>query len=204
MTFFTALKLEDLSIASPLRQTIPLFVAFLEPLFLSTVYSLSIISGALLTVAGSYVVMFEGDNYIKPLLKLKEKGAILAVASAFFLASGSISVKFVVNNIPVLLFLSIVFWVSAAILGLFTYTTRDIQMLEYRNPGLLYLAIVSAIGQGLIFLTIQLSTASKATILFRLSILFNILIGFNVLNEKNLYYRLLGGILIIAGIYFVI
>lgn len=82
--FFSALKIEDLSIASPLQQTIPLFVALLEPLVLATGYSINVLLGAVLTVAGSYLIMFQGSEFLKPLKRLGHRGPLMALGSAFF------------------------------------------------------------------------------------------------------------------------
>lgn len=204
LLFFSSLKIEDLSIASPLKQTIPLFVAFLEPLFLATVYSANILAGAFLTAAGSYVLMFEGDDFLRPLKLIGKRGPLMALGSAFFFAIGSIAVKYVVSNVPVLFFVSVVFWFSAATIGVAVYLRSDIEMTGYRGREYVYLGAFTALTQALIFLTIDLSSASEATILFRLSILFNVLIGFQLFDEENLYYRLLGAALIIAGIAFII
>lgn len=202
--FFRALKIEDLSIASPLKQTIPLFVAILEPLFLATGYAVNVLTGAFLTVAGSYVVMFEGENYLEPLRRLVSPGALMALGSAFFFGIGSIAVKFIVSNIPVGFFLSLVFWFGALTLGAAVYSGKGIEMRNYWRRSFVYLAIVTAATQALIFYTIYLSTASEATILFRLSIVFNVLIGVFMFEEENLLYRMAGAVLIILGILFIV
>lgn len=204
LMFFTSLETEDLSIASPLQQTIPLFVALMEPLVLATGYSLNILSGAFLTVLGSYFVMFDGKDYTKPLKRIGSKGPLLALGSAFFFGIGAIAVKFVVSNVDVGLFLSLVFWFSAATIGLGVYFRSNIEMKEYRDMNFVYLGIATAASQALIFYTIDLSSASEATILFRLSIIFNVLIGFKLFNEEDLVYRMLGTLLVIAGIAFII
>lgn len=198
------MKIEDLSIASPLKQTIPLFVALLEPLFLATSYSISILSGAFLTVLGSYFIVFEGNNYTAPLKRMSNKGPLMALGSAFFFGLGAIAVKFVVTNVPVGFFLSIVFWFSAATIGIGVYHRSEIEIKDYTGREFVYLGLLTAVSQALIFYTIELSSASEATIIFRLSIVFNVLIGFQLFNEKNLFYRLLGTVFIIAGIAFVI
>lgn len=204
LMFFTSLETEDLSIASPLQQTIPLFVALMEPLILATGYSLNILSGAFLTVLGSYFVMFDGKDYTRPLKKIGSKGPLLALGSAFFFGLGAIAVKYVVSNVEVGLFLSLVFWFSAATTGLGVYFRSNIEMEEYRDMNFVYLGIATAASQALIFYTIDLSSASEATILFRLSIIFNVLIGFKLFNEEDLVYRMLGTLLVIAGIAFII
>lgn len=204
LLFFTALKIEDLSVASPLKQTIPVFVAVIEPLALATGYSLSVLSGAFLTAAGSYFVMFEGEDYLKPLKRLGHRGPLLALGSAFFFGIGAIAVKYVVSNVPIGFFLSIVFWFSAATLALGVYLRSGIDMKDYRGGEFVLLGVATAVSQALIFYTIDLSSASEATILFRLSIVFNVLIGFQLFDEEHLLYRLIGTVLIIAGIAFII
>lgn len=199
--FFRALHVEDLSVASPIRQTMPVFVAVIEPLVLAQAFRPVVLGGAVLAAAGGYLTVAEGRHPLEPLARLQEEGPLFALASAVLLALGAVGVKYVVSHIPALLFVSLLFLVMTLIFGVVLHRTGSVprwQVVAERRYVLL--GLVTLVSQVLIFITIDLSTAAQATILFRVSIPLNLLLGYHFLREGYLGYRLAGGALIIAGV----
>lgn len=199
--FFRALQVADLSVASPLRQTLPIFVAVLEPAILSQAYRPGVLVGAVLAAAGGYITLAEGRHPLEPLTRLRGTGPMFAVASALLLAMGAIGAKYVVSRIPATLFVSLVFVVMAAAYTILLHHREAIlpwhALLRRRY---LVLGLLTGLSQLLIFVTIDLSTAAQATIMFRLAVLSNVVLGYYVLKEKHLGYRLAGSVLLLAGV----
>lgn len=199
--FFEALQTTDLSVVSPLRQTIPVFVAVLEPLVLPIGYSLAVLAGAALTTVGGYVTLAENTRPLEPLTRLTDRGPLLALTSALFLGSGAIGVKYVTGHVPIALFVTLMFAVMAAgFAAVLRWQGGALTAVRVVRRDLLVLGVATALAQVFIFATIALSSAARATILFRLSVLFNIGIGWRLLGEKHLGYRLVGSVLIMLGI----
>lgn len=199
--FFRALHVEDLSVASPLQQTVPVFAAVIEPLVLVQPFRPVVLGGAVLAAAGGYLTVAEGRDPLEPLTRLRDNGPLFALASAVLFALGAVGVKYVVSHIPAFLFVSLLFLTMTLLFGVLLHRRGNVpgwRTLTRRRYVLL--GLVTLVSQILIFITIDLSTAAQATILFRISIPINVLLGYHLLREGHIGYRLAGGALIIAGV----
>lgn len=199
--FLRALEIGDISVASPLRQTLPVFVAVMEPLILMMPYRLPVLLGAGLASVGAYVTLIEPSKPFKPLKRLQGKGPLLALASAFFLAVGAIAAKFAVDRMAIGVFVVLVFALqTAGYWAVIRLQGRQVRTVTVWTRPLLLLGVLTAVRQVLIFATIRLSTAAEATILFRIAILMDILVGYWLFKEQHIRYRLVGGAFIFAGV----
>ena len=100
--FNLSMKYCDLSVSSPLQQTIPVFVAFIEPLVLASQgYSLRVVLSAVLVVIGAYFITIK-DDFRTPIRNITGKGPLLAIISAILFAFASITTHHTTQFMPVL------------------------------------------------------------------------------------------------------
>lgn len=193
--FNKSMETTDLSVASPLQQTIPVFVIVIEPLILSNLdYTLQAALAALVTTVGAYIVVIEPNSPLKPLKEITNSGPLLAVLTAVLLALNSIVSHSVTQSLSVWNFLLISTFCGFLIL---TLSRRKLPSLEVGNLsyGLVYTG-----NLAFSILTLSLVVASTATVFFRLSLVLNVLVGFFVFNEENIIIRLIGSVVIILGV----
>lgn len=193
--FNKSMETTDLSVASPLQQTIPVFVIVIEPLILSNLdYTLQAALAALVTTVGAYIVVIEPNSPLKPLKEITNSGPLLAVLAAILLALNSIVSHSITQSLSVWNFLLISTFCGFLIL---TLLRRNLPSLEVGNLsyGLVYTG-----NLAFSILTLSLVVASTATVFFRLSLVLNVLVGFFVFNEENIIIRLIGSVVIILGV----
>lgn len=193
--FNKSMETTDLSVASPLQQTIPVFVIVIEPLILSNLdYTLQAALAALVTTVGAYIVVIEPKSPLKPLREITNSGPLLAVLTAVLLALNSIVSHSVTQSLSVWNFLLISTFCGFLIL---TLSRRKLPSLEVGNLsyGLVYTG-----NLAFSILTLSLVVASTATVFFRLSLALNVLVGFFVFNEQNIIIRAIGSVVIILGV----
>lgn len=193
--FNKSMETTDLSIASPLQQTIPVFAAVIEPLVLSNFgINPNVIAAAVLTTIGAYVVNIEKGNILRPLTRLTDRGPALALTTALLFGLASVISHLTTQSLAVPYYLLIettsAFVLLTAVRG--SLPDADIKPLGY---GAVY-----SLNLGASILTLSLVVASKATVFFRLSLVMNVIIGLVVYDEQSLIMRLLGSLIIIAGV----
>jgi drug/metabolite transporter (DMT)-like permease len=185
----------DLSIASPLQQTIPVFATIIEPLVLSNLgYDVQTILAALVTTLGAYIVVIEPEKPFEPLRRITDRGPLLAVVTALLLALNSIISHSVTQSLEVSYFLLIA---SVSGFVVLTFLRRETPDLRFENMSY---GLVFSANLGFSILTLSLVVASIATVFFRLSLVLNILVGFFVFEEENIRIRLVGSLVVMAGI----
>lgn len=194
--FNKSLETTDLSISSPLQQTIPVFVVLIEPFIIDSInldYNLLVI--ALTTVLGAYVVSLnKTDSILSPVYSLSRKGPLLAVGTAILFAVASVITSLTTQSVSVLWFLFIEVISASVIITLIRWGWPS------ANRNVVAYSILYSFNLGLSILTISVATASEATILFRLSLIINVLVGYKVYDEDDILIRIIGSVIIIIGI----
>lgn len=196
-SFAKALEISDISIVSPLQQTIPIFVVILEPFIISrytyqleTAFaSVIVIIGAIITVSGSKQVktnVFSNIDY---------KGPILALLCALTYALSSIIVHYVTQTV----FTSNYLLVQVTTGFIILTALREFNLPNINKKTAVY-GVLYAMSLVFDIITLSLVNASVATIMFRVSIILNVIAGYFIFNEKNIIIRSLGAILIITGV----
>ena len=192
----------DFSVAQPIKKVSPLFVVFGELIFLSLDLSYILLSGVFLTVSGSYILMIDTSDLFRPFRNLADKGVQLAVLSAIFSALGALSIRFASGVMPE--YGVTYFWYMANLAGfllLLKYREEVPSMDFYKNRNFLAAGFLSSItGIVSVFLYSVASSVSLVTALFQSSVIFSVLIGGKIFKEEKIWIRLLGAIIIVAGI----
>ena len=192
----------DFSVAQPMKKLAPLFVVSGELLFLGLEPSAFLILGIFLAVAGSYVLMIDSSDLFSPFRNIGDLGVQLAVLSAAFSALGALSIRFASGEIPE--YAVTYLWYLANLLGLGvmlwyreSLPSRDIFVSRnFVAAG----ALSSVTGVLSVFLYAVASSVALVTAVFQSSVLFSVLIGGSVFREDDTVLRLVGAIIIVAGI----
>lgn len=193
--FIKSMETTDLSVASPLQQTIPVFASIIEPIFLSSLgYEPRTIIAAVITTIGAYIVVIERGNILLPIKKLTEKGPLLALTTALFLAIASIIAHYTTQTMPVIYYVLTEVTVGAIFM---TLVRRDVPSYDKQLIGY---GFVLGLNLGLSILTLSLVVASQATVFFRISLIINVLVGWYFYKEGNILIRLFGSLIIISGV----
>ena len=197
-----AFQSEDLSVVSPLRQMVPIFVVVLEPLFLGVAFDIYIALGAVLTAVGAYVVLVDESGVLAPVSRITERGPQLALASALLFAIASVKAGYLLDTVPSAVYAFYIYtWIGVG-LSLILWKRGDGLPVDYlRRPRFVSLGVVASMVTLTTFITLTLTPAvSQAVVAFRASILFNIAIGGLLFKESGLAQRFIGATLIIIGI----
>ena len=192
----------DFSVAQPIKKVSPLFVVFGELMFLSLDLSYILLSGVFLTVLGSYILMIDSSDILLPFRNLAAKGVQLAVLSAVFSALGALSIRLASGVMPE--YGVTYFWYTANLAGfllLLKYRDEVPSIQFYKNRNFLAAGFLSSItGVLSVFLYSVASSVSLVTAVFQSSVIFSVLIGGKIFKEEKIWIRLLGAIIIVAGI----
>lgn len=198
-----AFAIEDISVVSPLRRTTPVWVALVEPLLLEFSYSPLTVAGAAVAVAGGYVVLAENGNLLEPLKP--SRGALLALSVSFIIAGVALAERFATQRINPLVFTFLVYVVmSVSFTVLARKNSTSVGRSDFLRREVLAVGLVAALGSLFIFYSFSLAAASKVVTVKQSVIVFNVLIGGIYFREQDIPRKLLGSLLVIAGIVLVI
>jgi drug/metabolite transporter (DMT)-like permease len=193
--FIEALRDSDLSVVSPLQQTIPVVAALLEPVLVAGFgVEPKLLLAAGVTAVGAYTVSVERGNPWRPLRTLRERGPLLALLTAVLLGVASIVGHVTTQQLPV----SVYVFVLAATATVLLFAAGPSRPPTVGVLGVYGLAFAANLWFSI--LALSLVAASQATVFFRLSLILNLVIGFVVFGERNVLFRVLGALVIIAGV----
>lgn len=198
--YVEAMRISDLSVTEPLRQMTPLIVAMLEPLVLGTRFSWIILAAALLGAAGSYVLVSK-NGLLEPLENMRNRGALMAVAVAGIFAVIAIVKRFGSTNIEPLLFTYFTYILGLA--GFWIWKKRNGESIERKSwfrRDVFAMGTVTAAGAVITIYAFSLISASEVVVVKQTSGIFGILIGGRFFREEELFRKLVGAAIIIAGV----
>jgi len=191
--YVEAMRITDISVTEPLRQTSPIMVALLEPLILNIKFSKTVIAAALIGSIGSYILV-SSEGLTKPIENLRNRGAAMAVVVALIFAFLAIAKRFGSTNINPLLFTYITY-----ILGLFGFWLWKKAEGKKLETGSFLRKDVFSMGVVTIY-AFSLISASEVTVTKQASAIFGILIGGRFFRETGILRKLIGAAIIIAGV----
>lgn len=199
--FIQAVEKGDLSVASPVKQTTPVWVAVIEPLVVATTWSLSVFAASVLTVVGATLVV--SDPRTLSVRDFRSKTVLYAGVTAVTFSVSAVLGSLLLETLSLAVFLFwLYFGVSVAFVVL--HALSEDRIIPRTSVRVVGLGVVLAFNIGLSFYTISLTSAANATIVFRASMLVNIGLGAILFGETEFKRRFIGGIVIVAGILIVV
>lgn len=199
-----AIQVSPLSLSLPYLAFTPVFIFFTGFVILGEAAGFWGVTGVCIIVVGAYVLNIDPETF-SPLAPLaafgREKGAKLMLAAAFIYSFGAVVGKKAILHSSIMFF-TVSFFIcfnlvclSAMILSRKTRLRRlTASPFQGIVAGLLLFGHAVCHGWA-----ISMTKAVYMIAVKRLSILFGVIYGGLFFNEKHLFYRMVGTILMIAG-----
>lgn len=198
--YIEALRITDISITEPLRNTSPIFVAILEPLILSINFEILVLVAALMGSLGAYILLAK-DSLLTPVENMRNRGALLSVIVAFILALYSIAQRFGATNTDPFLFIYLTY--LTGLVGFWIWKRKEsgsIELNDYFRKDVFALGTVTAAGVVAGIFAYSMISASEVTVIKQSSAVFSVVIGGKFFKEDDLIRKLIGAIIIMLGV----
>lgn len=198
--YVEAMRISDISMTEPLRQTTPLFVAILEPLILGISFSKMVLGGALLGTVGSYIMV--SDKSLKqPIENFSNRGALMALFVAFLFGIWALASRFGATNAHPLLFSYMTY--IAALTGFWIWKRKSSITMEkksYLRKDVFAMGAITALSAVAGIYAYSMLSASETTIIKQTSGVFGVLIGGRFFKEEDILRKLIGAIIIVSAV----
>lgn len=201
-------ELSDLSHAYPLTKITPLFTLFIGYFYLRETITISALIGIFLVVFGVYCMHlrdFTIKNFLRPIISIKSKGSLFALATAIISAIYGLIYKASAGLMNPFIFI----YASYAFLTIFyapflIFKSHNIlsEINKFRKE-IIQIGLLDIFGASLLLIALSLSQLSYVFSLRQMSILFTVFGGVYFLKEKYEKTRILATILIIFGIFLI-
>lgn len=216
--YMKAIKTSPLSLTIPFLAFTPVFLIAISYTVLGEEVDNSGLLGIGLVTAGAYCLNIQEwqSGWLRSLKELKnEKGSLFMIAVAFIYSITSTLGKMaVIHSSPVEFAVIYTFFLAIGLLILMRIHTVKNFLLKKERGGSFLKAIFSAsrncllwligffyaLTLGFQFKAYSLTQVSYVISVKRLSLLISIVYGWIFFNERNIRERLLGGILMLAGV----
>lgn len=202
--YIEALRITDISVTEPLRNTSPIFVALIEPLILAINFNVFILVAALLGSLGAYILVAK-DSIWTPIENMRNKGALLSVLVAFILAIYSVAQRFGATNADPLLFIYLTY--ITTLVGFWIWKRKEsgtVELESYFRKDVFALGSVTALGVVAGVFAYSMISASEVTVVKQTSAIFGVIIGGRFFREDDLLRKLIGAVIIVLGVIMVI
>lgn len=199
--YIEALRITDISVTEPLRNTSPIFVALLEPLILDINFQVLILGAALLGSIGAYILVAK-NSLLTPIKNMKNRGALITMLVALLLAIYSIAQRFGALNADPLIFIYLTYLTSLVGFGIWKRKENvdNINLKSYFRKDVFALGTVTAAGVVAGIFAYSMISASEVTVIKQTSAVFGVLIGGRFFREEDLMRKLIGAVVIMAGV----
>ncbi len=206
--YMKAIKESDLSSTVPFVAFTPLFLLVISPFVLNEFPGVFGFIGVLLIIFGSYILNIKqsSDGLLKPFKSiLKERGPRLMLFVALIWSISSSFDKIgVQNSSPIFWAIAMNSFISIVMFPLVVYKSSKI-FLQLKNnfKKLLPIGIFSSLTLVSQMTAINMTLVTNVISIKRTSSIFSVLFGYLIFREKNIKNRLLGAIIMIAGVVFI-
>lgn len=206
--YMKAIRASDLSITVPMVTFTPLFLLFTSPLILGEYPSLQGIIGVLLIVLGSYLLNINQrhQGFLAPFKALLvEKGSRIMLGVAFIWSfTANIDKIGVQNSSPIFWAISMTCFVTVILLPFMLMNSdQTLKQISHQFRALLPLGLFNALT-----LIVQMTAISIALVAYVISIkrgstILSVFWGHFFLGEEGIKERLLGVIIMVAGVFLI-
>lgn len=200
-----AIRCSPLSITIPLASFAPIFVLMTAPLILGEVPPLLGFVGILITFVGSYLLNIQElqRGLLEPFKALmRERGPRLMLLTAFIWGfAGSVDKLGVHGTSPMVwaLGLNVTMSILTSVYG----TVRGVRLIEEMGKNFVLLAVVGGISACTLYFyvtAVSMTYVAYASSVKRFAPLFSVIFGYYFFGETNIRQRLLGAIIMLAGV----
>ena len=208
MSYNYSIKLGELSRVIPFTKLNPVFTAIIAAVVLGEQMTLTRVTGIILVTVGSYAILEEKNTGWKQPFRtfIRERGPKVAALSALIYSFTAVADKYLTQIIQPEIYNFMIYLSMAT--GLTTYilaTRRDVIpriIPDFRQHLYKYLAtgIGAAFGSYLIFYAFSQAPASRVIPALQIQVLISVIAGVVLFDEKNLREKMIGAIILIAGI----
>ena len=203
-----ALKHSDISATIPLIAFTPVFTLFTSPFIQGEFPSTIGLGGVLLVVAGSYVLNLKraAEGWLVPFKALLHEHGPRTMLLAVLIISvaGNIDKVGVNNSSPLFWLFSINVLISALMLVLMLYKSKNVNHLRTHWKELSLLGFIMAVNQVFHIIAVSLTLVAYVFSIKRLSILISVLAGHYFFKEKDVKQKLSGSIIMVLGVVLIV
>lgn len=206
LLFMNSLKSTDVSFAVPFTALSPVFMLFLTPILIGERASLNGSAGVVLVALGAYILNAKGGagGALGPVrAAMRDRGVMLMICVAFLWSITATVDKMALKHATPLLYIT-VFYIFTAVWLMINalLKCRKTAAAEIRS-NILPLAALGffwGLSGTAYILAIKSTMVSYVVAVKRMNALFTVLLGALLFKEKNLRERLLGAVLMVAGV----
>ncbi len=198
IVYFLTLKLEDVEIVVPFRQAATLLLVFSGSIILfNETTSLTNYLGLAMVLIGMYALLSEGKFKLPNINKAFFMVLALVAVNTVY----SLLTKSLLFDIQPIALAIIMYFSGTLISGIYLSLFRKEALPKLKKiPKIFAAAIFGALGTLFLFYALSIGHASKIYAMEGLMSIFIFIIAITFLKQKLFWHRLLGVILIFAGI----
>lgn len=205
---YRAIKISEISLVSPISAFNPVFTAIISFFALGEKIGPKGALGILLIVTGAYLLQVSKTKkgIFAPLVALAtHKGVQLSFVAYFIWAVTPTFEKTAIfhTNPQVPPFASLVGMAMSTIIYGFLalkYSSKPIDLAKKYFRFFLLVGLLGGIGMAAAFTAFSLANLGFVTAIFKLSIIFTVILGWLFFKEKDIKDRLLGSLVMLAGV----
>jgi drug/metabolite transporter (DMT)-like permease len=196
----------DLSLVYPLaRGSAPVFVLLFASFFLGERVTWGGAVGIACVTLGIYILHIKGPNLrtlLAPFRSFAERPSLLAILTGLTIASYSVVDKAAMGHVDPLTYLYLVFLVTCILLAPVMLRKRQALAIEWHKQRVSIVAVgtMSAAGFLLVLVALTSTQVSYVTPVREISVVFGALLGGIVLREAFAFAKVLGSVVIFAGV----
>ncbi len=199
-----ALKSGDVSIAVPLRNLVPLFAMFWAVIFLGEALSSIIVLATVMIIAGALILHTERGFH----LMLKKKTSLFALSTAVLYSFAIIADKFATTYIEPVRYTFLIYLVMLVFLLVFNVLEKNLahimSFIKESWKPVIMIAMLALTGSFFTFTAISMVPVTLIAPILRLEVLFSVIAGGVFFREENMWFKLLGAVLLFLGVILIV
>jgi drug/metabolite transporter (DMT)-like permease len=207
-TYNYSIKLGELSRVIPFTKLNPVFTAIIAALLLGEKMTPIRVTGILLVTIGSYVILGEKNtNWKQPFRSfVKERAPKVAVLSAVIFSVAAVMDRYAVQAFQPELYTFMIYLFMTTGLSVYIFGQRP-ELVDRIIPDLkkhrlkyIFTGAGAAIASYLIFFAFSKAPASRVIPVLQIQVLISVIAGVMLFDEDNLRQKLVGSVILIAGV----